>query len=192
MAPCVARSSTVIILTMWIEGVLVILGSAPWQTATFHCRGMIKNANVSFCLKTIQHAKTNRHSDSCEPQWYRVRHIRERLRYRTRHAMSNIRNAFGVYPLYSISTTMPDTSCWSYKPHGQHIPGCAALFHCIIAEKHRMVCKLRMMPSSNGNIFRVTGHLCGEFTGYRWIPRTKASDAELWCFLWFAPGYTVE
>ena len=39
------------------------------------------------------------------------------------------------------------------------------------------------MTSSNGNIFRVTGHLCGEFTGPRWIPRTKASDAELWCFL---------
>ena len=39
-----------------------------------------------------------------------------------------------------------------------------------------------IMTSSNGNIFRVTGHLCGEFTGHRWIPRTKASDAELWCF----------
>ena len=39
-----------------------------------------------------------------------------------------------------------------------------------------------MMTSSNGNIFRVTGHLCGEFTGPRWIPRTKASNAELWCF----------
>ena len=38
------------------------------------------------------------------------------------------------------------------------------------------------MASSNGNIFRVTDHLCGEFTGSRWIPRTKASDAELWCF----------
>ena len=25
----------------------------------------------------------------------------------------------------------------------------------------------RMMTSSNGNIFRVTGHLCGEFTGPR-------------------------
>ena len=37
------------------------------------------------------------------------------------------------------------------------------------------------------NIFRVTGHLWGEFTGRRWIPRTKASDAELWCFLWSAP-----
>ena len=36
-----------------------------------------------------------------------------------------------------------------------------------------------MMTSSNGNIFRVTGHLCGEFTGHRWIPRTKASDAEI-------------
>ena len=44
-----------------------------------------------------------------------------------------------------------------------------------------------MMTSSNGSIFRVTGHLCGEFTGHRWIPRTKATDAELWCFLWFPP-----
>ena len=43
-----------------------------------------------------------------------------------------------------------------------------------------------MMTSSNGNIFRVTGHLCGEFTGPRWFPPTKASDAELWCFLWSA------
>ena len=44
-----------------------------------------------------------------------------------------------------------------------------------------------MMTSSNGNIFLVTGRLCGEFTGHRWIPHTKASDAELWCFLWSAP-----
>ena len=43
-----------------------------------------------------------------------------------------------------------------------------------------------MMTSSNENIFRVTGHLCGEFTGPRWIPRTTASNAELWCFLWSA------
>ena len=40
-----------------------------------------------------------------------------------------------------------------------------------------------MMTSSNLNIFRVTGLLCGEFTGHRWIPHTKAIDAELWCFL---------
>ena len=29
--------------------------------------------------------------------------------------------------------------------------------------------------------------LCGETTGHRWIPLTKASDAELWYFLWSAP-----
>ena len=51
----------------------------------------------------------------------------------------------------------------------------------------RCEAKLIMMTSSNGNIFRVTGHLCGKFTGPRWISRTMASDAELWCFLWFTP-----
>ena len=30
-----------------------------------------------------------------------------------------------------------------------------------------------MMTSSNGNIFHVTGHLYGEFTGLRWIPAQK-------------------
>ena len=30
-----------------------------------------------------------------------------------------------------------------------------------------------MMKSSHGNIFRVTGHLWGKFTGYRWISYTK-------------------
>ena len=39
------------------------------------------------------------------------------------------------------------------------------------------------MTSSNGNLFCVAGPLCEEFTGHRWIPLTKASDAEHWCFL---------
>ena len=47
-----------------------------------------------------------------------------------------------------------------------------------------------MITSSNGNIFRVTGSLCGEFTGHRWILLTKASDAERWCFLWIGPDQT--
>ena len=51
------------------------------------------------------------------------------------------------------------------------------------AQAHHFI----MMTSSNGNIFRVTDPLCGEFNGQRWIPRTKASDAELWCFLWSVP-----
>ena len=45
--------------------------------------------------------------------------------------------------------------------------------------------------SSNGNIYRVTVPLYGEFTGHRRIPLTKASDAELWCFLWSGPEQTL-
>ena len=48
-----------------------------------------------------------------------------------------------------------------------------------------------MMTSSNGNSFRVTCPLFGEFTGHRWISPTKASDVELWGFLWSAPEPTV-
>ena len=51
---------------------------------------------------------------------------------------------------------------------------------------------INMMTSSNGFIFRVADPLCGEFTGDRWIPLTKASDAEVWCFLWSAPEQTVK
>ena len=36
-----------------------------------------------------------------------------------------------------------------------------------------------MMTSSNGNVFRFTGPLLGEFTGHL----TKSSNAELLCFL---------
>ena len=43
------------------------------------------------------------------------------------------------------------------------------------------------MTWSNRNIFRVTGTMCGELTGHRWIPLPKASGAERWCFLWSAP-----
>ena len=48
-----------------------------------------------------------------------------------------------------------------------------------------------MMTSSNGNIFRIAGSLCGEWTGNRWILLKKASDTKLWCFLWSAPEQTV-
>ena len=48
------------------------------------------------------------------------------------------------------------------------------------------------MTSSNGNIFRVAGPLWGKSTGHRWIPLTKASDAEFWYFLLSAPEQTLE
>ena len=46
---------------------------------------------------------------------------------------------------------------------------------------HNQIVQIQiMMTSSNGSIFGVTGHLCGEITGHWWIPRTKAGDAELY------------
>ena len=54
------------------------------------------------------------------------------------------------------------------------------------ADINRQYWEVDTMTSSNGNIFRVPGPLCREFTGHRWIPHTKASDVELWCFLWSA------
>ena len=49
-----------------------------------------------------------------------------------------------------------------------------------------------MITSSNGNILRVAGPLWGEFPSHRWIPLTKASNAELRCILWSAPEQTVQ
>ena len=45
------------------------------------------------------------------------------------------------------------------------------------------------MTSSNRSIFRFAGPWRGKFTGESPHPPThiKASDAELWCFLWYPP-----
>ena len=39
-----------------------------------------------------------------------------------------------------------------------------------------------MMTSSNGNLFRVIGPLCGEFTGHCWIPLTKPVTRSFYVF----------
>ena len=44
-------------------------------------------------------------------------------------------------------------------------------FNCYFSEVYWK--SFRIMTLSNGNIFRVTGHLCGEFTGPLWIPLTR-------------------
>ena len=50
-----------------------------------------------------------------------------------------------------------------------------------------VICCVIIMTSWNGDIFSVTDPLWGESNGHRWIPLTKASDAEIWCFLWSPP-----
>ena len=41
-----------------------------------------------------------------------------------------------------------------------------------------------MVTSSNGNIFRVTGPLCEEFTGPGEFPTQRPVTRSFWCFLW--------
>ena len=66
----------------------------------------------------------------------------------------------------------------------------AMLYIYIIKRKYAHNCYILISwwrHHHHGDICGVTGPLCweftGNFTGHRWIPRTKASYAELWCIL---------
>ena len=49
-----------------------------------------------------------------------------------------------------------------------------------------------MMTSSNGNIFRITGHLCGEFTSPQWIPAQRPVTRSFDVFFDLRPKKTAE
>ena len=81
-----------------------------------------------------------------------------------------------------ISTYVSLKTLWWYSPYLCQLVYVVMM----ISWRHKM------------EIFSVTGPLCGEFTGHQWItshwitghwwiPLTKASDVELWYFLWFVP-----
>ena len=70
--------------------------------------------------------------------------------------------------LFHMSSTICTLSCALFVGATWSVP-------CGFTGGGGSIIDINMMTSWNGNIFRVTGHLCGDF-------RTKASDAELWCF----------
>ena len=71
---------------------------------------------------------------------------------------------------------------------GVTLPTSAFIYH----EEFNIIWWSIMMTSASGNFCCVTGLLWGETTGHRWIPLTKANDADLWCFFWSTPEQTVE
>ena len=96
---------------------------------------------------------------------------RHQATVRRRHEGRTDRQTDGVKPLYPANNIVLQDYNYRTMPH---VP-------------------IHMMTYSNGSIFRVTGHLCGEFTGHRWIPRTKARNAELWNLFFFNCAWkTVE
>ena len=113
-------------------------------------------------------------------------------------AIAGDKNCMYAWWAFSYSLTL----IWYKKVMVDH-PGTACriqLLHCIVSEycltwsKHMSrngfgpVCVAYIHDDGiKWNHFRVTGPLWAKFTGHRWIPLTKASNAELWCFLWSAP-----
>ena len=80
------------------------------------------------------------------------------------------------------------SQCWSRYMWRHVAPlGYTELGVIWVTETYKSLHMFHMMTSSNGKFFRITGPLCGEFTGQRGIPLTKASDAGLWCFLGSVP-----
>ena len=72
--------------------------------------------------------------------------------------------------------------CFSTKESVPTVLSTYPCISCCLGVKFKIVFQLvlllypidkQMMTSSIGNIFRVTGLLCGKFNGDRWIPRTK-------------------
>ena len=84
---------------------------------------------------------------------------------------------------FASGTNLWNVSCDGMEPTDNAMFSCAERYE---AGQYLISNHINMMTSSNGKIFRVTGPFCGEFTGHQWIPRTKVSDTELWCFLWSA------
>ena len=83
-----------------------------------------------------------------------------------RQMVSLIQNELIVNDMFNHIYIMHYTKCWRVERR------CISVTQwCRVSrqgEKKLTAHELVMMTSSNGNIFRVTGHLCGEFTGHRW------------------------
>ena len=91
---------------------------------------------------------------------------------------------YGIY--YNDSGTRSE-----HKTFGSltlFLTGDFSVHRAINAERDVVGLHYFMMTSSNGNICRVTDLLCREFTGHRWIPLTKATDAELCVFFDMRPN----
>ena len=82
---------------------------------------------------------------------------------------------------FHVATLVPG---WSQAGSG------VALKNISMSESHQT--NKTKQSTKIGSIFHFTGPLCEEYTGHRWIPLTKASDAELWCFLWSPFERTIE
>ena len=75
-----------------------------------------------------------------------------------------------------------------------HLPNWCPQMHLYIARGHDSCNDIgppsaqRMITSSDESIFRVTGLLCGEFTGHRWIPAQRPVTRRFDVFFYLCPN----
>ena len=79
--------------------------------------------------------------------------------------------ATNYHYIYNISRTKP-----------QNLTFLVSSCSCFCPIHWSQVLSRKWKVPSNGNIFCVTGPLCGQFTGHRWIPLTNVSETEFLMF----------
>ena len=103
------------------------------------------------------------------------------------YLLINIILKSSFYLAHSVKSSHGDTTCYSvsiaWVPQIKtHNLGC--LYKDVYITHYFKTSALRnTMTSSNESIFYVTGSLCGEFTGHRWIPSQRPVTRSLDVFL---------
>ena len=124
------------------------------------------------------------HADAMEPNKCCTRP----LIFTLQTLIMDSRKKWLTYNLADTIFNYPSSFCDNPGCKGFGLSGWLLMLHQLEPTKHRTKSStFIMMTSSNGSTFRVNGPLCGEFTCHRWIPLTKANDAEICSFLWSVP-----
>ena len=104
--------------------------------------------------------------------WGDIRHHRDKLVVRQSYHYNGNLQANTMTSLYWNGPQLNIGLLDSFQFVGTFVIGCS---NCTWGNVSPAVCSGRVMvTSSNGNIFRVTGLLWGEFTGHPWMPLTRA------------------
>ena len=115
-------------------------------------------------------------------QWYPTPFIRQ---YRTKGPPSSAR----FCGILGVNSSDRGRMRWLHGPphYGWLVILCsiiAKMSWCLLMAQHDDVIKWKHFPRNWPFVRGIHRS--------RWIPHTKASDAELWYFLWFASEYTIE
>ena len=140
---------------------------------TLQCRHILSSKSLLFAQKCVQANTREFHQSPTggSPREFhqsQVDHIHTRTHT---HTHTHTQRACQVFHYHDWChhVTVRVAAMHTRATGGAFLSGIVSMTE----EYHESISRILMMTSSNGNIFRVTGPLCGEFTGHRWNPRTR-------------------